>query len=69
VRVPVDNIRVGRVVSEDDHSILLEVLKSDAQAYTLDPDGGDRFLTVLFAHRTDDGGLEIWLPWEDDDGA
>jgi hypothetical protein len=70
MKIPRDQISVARVLSEDDDFLVLEVGKHDNVTFTLQKDedgetiGGDRFLTVLFIHHTDDGA-EVWKPWED----
>lgn len=73
MKIHLSDLRVGRVVSEDSRTMLLEVVKDEDAPLTLDPDGTDRFLTLLFVRRGegDDGAAtaEIWTPWEDDDAA
>jgi hypothetical protein len=58
-------MRVGRVLSDDPKQITLEIMKEDDPPYTLDPEGGDKFFTVLFIHQPP-GATEpkVWLPWE-----
>lgn len=63
-----DQIRVGRVLSETETTLTLEVHKSNATPYTLsqalDPDAEpDRFYTLMFV-RQDGERAVAWLPWE-----
>lgn len=72
---PGNMFRVGRVVSEDDGFLLLEIAKSDQEPYSLQE--GDQFYTLLFVTREARDGemklrmaargekLRAWLPWEE----
>jgi hypothetical protein len=57
-----DQIRVARVMSEDDKSLILEVEKSNETS--IDLFGGERFLTLVFVHA-DNGAIKAWVPWEE----
>lgn len=57
------HFRVGRILHEDAHFVTLEVGKSLDTAVRLED--GDRFLTLLFCHVTDEGVVAAWLPWEE----
>jgi hypothetical protein len=60
---------VGRVLSDDEKQITLEIMKDDSTPYTLDPEGGDRFFTILFIHQPEGKTEpEVWLPWEHEEG-
>lgn len=54
-------IRVARVMQEDEGSIILEVQKSDDTP--IDLFGGEQFLTLVFVHSVN-GQVKAWLPWE-----
>lgn len=63
VEARTDAIRVGRVVSEDDKFVLLEVPKDMTEPVTLQE--GDRFWTLVFvkAERPGSQRMVAWLPW------
>jgi hypothetical protein len=62
---------VGRVLSEDDDFITMEIGKHDAVTFHLQQNdegetvGGDRFLTVVFVHNDGSGKAVPWVPWAD----
>lgn len=63
MKVSKDKLQVGRVVSEDDKFLLIEVLKDKNETFTLQEN--DRFLTLMFVHKPEGRpGVEIWTPWE-----
>jgi len=55
-------IRVGRILNQDDNSIILEIQKSNDNP--IDLFGGEGFLTLLFVH-SDNGQIKSWIPWEE----
>lgn len=63
LRAEGSDLRVGRILHEDDDLITIEVGKRDDVTYTLDPDTPDRFLTLLFVRNTPEG-VRVWTPWE-----
>ena len=60
-------MRVGRVLHEDDAFVTLEVAKSDRRELRLED--GDRFLTLVFVKHSpsaaDQARMVAWLPWEE----
>lgn len=60
-------IKISRILAEDDDFLTLEVGKRDDVVYHLQQNeegetvGGDRFLTLLFVRNTD-SGMEVWDP-------
>jgi hypothetical protein len=66
-----DQIRVGRVLHEDDAFLTLEVAKDEHRPLSIE--SGDRFLTLVFVRskptHADPQRAEAWLPWEETDGA
>jgi hypothetical protein len=56
-------IRVGRILNEDDKSIVLEIQKHEDNP--IDLFGGEQFLTLLFVH-SDNGQIKSWIPWDKD---
>jgi hypothetical protein len=63
MRVAIDNVCVGRVVSEDEDFMLLEVIKNEERKLQLDPETPDKFHMLMFVHQTENG-IEVWKPWE-----
>lgn len=58
-----DDLVVGRVVSEDEGFMLIEIMKREAtDTFTLQD--GDRFFTLAFVRQVD-GRTELWKPWND----
>lgn len=55
-------IRVGRILNQDDNSIIIEIQKD--QDTPIDLFGGEQFLTLLFVH-SENGQVKSWIPWED----
>ena len=62
MQVPKSHMRIGRVLHEDDAFMTLEVPKDDDRPLRIED--GDRYLTFIFTHNTDDG-IETWIPWEE----
>ena len=68
--VPRKHLCVSRVITEDADFITIEVGKRDDVTWHLQQNeegetvGGDRFLTMMFVHTAEGGGMETWLPWE-----
>ena len=54
-------IRVGRILNEDEKSLIIEVQKHEDSP--IDLFGGEEFLTLLFVH-SDNGQVKSWIPWE-----
>lgn len=55
---------VGRVVSEDEGFMLVEIMKREAtDTFTLQE--GDQFYTLAFV-RMNEGKAELWKPWQGD---
>jgi len=67
VKVKGSDIRVGRVLHEDDAFLTIEVAKSDDRP--LQVEDGDRYLTLLFVRsaptHADPRRAVAWLPWEE----
>lgn len=61
------DIRVGRVLHEDDAFITLEVAKDEDRPLRVED--GDRYLTLLFVRNkpthADPHRAVAWLPWKD----
>jgi len=57
------DLRVARVLHEDDAMVTLEVVKDPDRKMRIED--GDRFWTLLFVRSVGDGHMEAWLPWED----
>lgn len=61
------DILIGRVLNEDDGSILIEVPKQMDREIHLEE--GDRFLSLMFVHNVAPQGappvVEAWVPWRD----
>lgn len=58
-----EDLAIGRVVSEDEGFMLIEIMKrEDTDTFTLQD--GDRFYTLLFVHQVD-GRTEAWKPWRE----
>lgn len=55
-----NHITIGRVVSQDDDFVMLEVPKSITEELHIEQ--GDEFLTVIFV-RNRNGAVESWNPW------
>jgi hypothetical protein len=70
MKIKGSDIRVGRVLHEDDAFLTIEVAKSDDRP--LNVEDGDRYLTLLFVRgaptHVDPRRMVAWLPWEDADG-
>jgi hypothetical protein len=65
VKVRGGDIRVGRVLHEDDDFLTIEVAKNEHRELRVEE--GDRFLTLMFVHQppgSRPGALTAWLPWE-----
>jgi hypothetical protein len=66
VKVRGDQLRVGRILHEDDAFLTLEVAKSDERELRIE--NGDQFLTLMFVRaaptHADPRRAEAWLPWE-----
>ena len=69
VRFNFGDVRMSRVLSEDDDFLILEVGKRDDVTFHLQQNeegetvGGDRFLSILFVRQKPDGsGIEVWDP-------
>lgn len=62
MRARFSQIKVARVLHEDDEFMTLEVIKHNNHELTLKTD--DRFLSIAFVRSTGEGEAEIWLPWE-----
>lgn len=62
-----NDVHISRVVGEDEHGITLFVPKSEDGIFHLE--GGEKFLTMMFLRSSgdEDGTLEIWTPWEDEE--
>lgn len=58
-------IKPARVLHEDDDFLTLEVGKHDDVSFTLDEEGGNSFLTLIFVHADGEGAMEVWEPWAD----
>lgn len=60
-------MRVGRVLHEDDDFVTLEVAKSDRRELRVED--GDRYLTLVFVKASpsavDPGRVVAWPPWGD----
>ena len=54
-------LKVGRILSQDEDSVILEIQKS--QDTPIDLFGGEQFLTLIFV-RSNNGKVESWDPWE-----
>jgi hypothetical protein len=65
VKVRFSELRVGRVLHEDDDFVTLEVVKDEQRQ--LQVEDGDRYLTLVFVKHSptasDPGRLKAWLPW------
>lgn len=58
-----DDLVVGRVVSEDDGFMLIEIMKREAtDTFTLQE--GDQFYTLMFVRQVGDRA-EPWKPWQE----
>lgn len=63
------NLKVGRVLHEDDDFVTLEIGKHDDVTFHLQQDdegetvGGDKFLTVVFVHNDGSGKAVPWDPF------
>lgn len=55
------DLRVARVLHQDERFLTLEVAKQDD--WPLQIQDGDEFLTLLFVKQRD-GAVHAWLPWE-----
>lgn len=63
VRGSFAQLKVARVLHEDEGFMTLEVAKDDNRPLRIED--GDRFLTILFLHKVPGSNdLEAWLPWE-----
>ena len=58
-----DDIKIGRVVGENEDGITLFIPKDMEGRFHLD--GGEEFLTVVFFKNDGTGGLTAWTPWEE----
>lgn len=62
------DLRLGRILHQDDEFVTIEVAKRDDVVFHLQTDdegevvGGDEFLTFLFVHQVD-GGVSVWDPF------
>lgn len=57
-----EDLVVGRVVSEDEGFMLIEIMKrEDTDTFTLQE--GDQFYTLMFVRQVDDR-TEVWKPWK-----
>lgn len=55
-------MQVGRVVTEDEKFMLLEIAKDQTEPVTLQE--GDRFFTLVFVRAIGPQQADIWVPWE-----
>lgn len=66
MQISSDMLAVGRLLSEDDDFMVIEVAKNDKVSFTLQQDedgetvGGDQFFTMLFCRSNGQGGMEIY---------
>ena len=65
MKVRGDQMRVGRVLHEDDAFLTIEIAKHDDRPLSVEE--GDRFLTLLFIRNApthaDPQRAVAWLPW------
>lgn len=72
--IPREHLAIARVLSEDDDFATVEVAKHDRVTFHLQQNdagetvGGDKFLTLIWVRKSDEGGMETWIPWEGDNG-
>ena len=63
------NLKIGRVLNEDDDFVTLEVGKRDDVVFHLQQNeegetvGGDQFLTLVFVHNDGTGKAVGWDPF------
>ena len=62
MKIQQSDMCLAKVLFEDEDFLTIEVIKNEQRELQLDPDGGDRFLTMLFIKRADDS-YEVWKPW------
>lgn len=60
VRARKGDLRVARVLSQDDDFATVEIAKRDDVPFLVNE--GDEFLTILFVHQVD-GGVSVWDPF------
>jgi hypothetical protein len=65
------DLRVSRVLSEDNDFVVLEVGKRDDVVFHLQQSeetgetvGGDKFMTIIFVRQVD-GKIETWDPFKE----
>ena len=65
------DLRVSRVISEDNDFVVLEVGKRDDVVFHLQQSeetgetvGGDKFMTIIFVRQVD-GKIETWDPFKE----
>lgn len=63
VRAKFDDIKIARVVGENEDGLTLFVPKDMDGEFHLD--GGERFLTILFIKQDGPGRRRAWTPWEE----
>ena len=64
--VPVSQIRIAKVIGENEEGMTLFVPKDEHGSFQLEE--GDRFLSIIFVKNTGTPGeMETWVPWRDGD--
>lgn len=70
MRVQRRDLKVGRILHEDDQFVTLEIGKTDETVFHLQQSeetgetvGGDRFLTLIFVRQDGHAGAEVWDPF------
>lgn len=62
MRVRKDEIRIAKVVGENEDGITLFVPKDMEGVFHLTE--GDEFLSLMFVKQDGHGDMMIWVPWE-----
>lgn len=63
LKIRLEQMRVGRVIEEDENWVTLEVAKNDLVKYHVED--GDRFYTLLFVQSDGKGDIKADFPWGD----
>lgn len=73
MKIRQSDIRIGRVLHEDNDFVTIEVAKNDKVTFHLQQNedgetvGGDEFFSFVYVRRssTRNGMMEVWDPFED----
>lgn len=64
MQFPKRELKIGRVLHEDDTFMTLEICKDEQRQLRLEDN--DRFFTIIFLrHDPSDNTMEVWTPWRD----